>query len=51
MASFKEGPAYCKNFFMKLYNTLKFDLFHSSDLDQKEPFLRKIKSENEAMLE
>lgn len=32
---------------MKLYNTLKFEIFHSNDIEHKEPHLKKNKSENE----
>lgn len=46
MAIHKESQSFPKSFFMKLYNTVKFDLFHSSEIDQKEPGFKKMKSEN-----
>jgi hypothetical protein len=39
-----------KSHFMRLYNTVKFDLFHNEG-DHKEPNFKKNRSENEAALE
>lgn len=45
VANQKEGASSSRNHFMKLYNTLKFDLYHrGSELEGKEPFLKKLKS-------
>lgn len=36
---------------MKLYDTVKFDLYHNNWIEQKEPGLKKMRSESETMME
>lgn len=36
---------------MKLYDTVKFDLYHNNWIEQKDTGLKKIRSESETMIE
>ena len=37
--------------FLKLYDTVKFDLYHNNWIEQKDTGLKKVRSESETMIE